>query len=239
MDIKCNDIKFGYSEQVSAIAVSQLNIKQGEKVAILGAIGSGKSTFLKILAGLYKPNEGFVYLNGIDMQFIKRDLLNETISYLPQNTKLFQGTLRDNLIFGMVGISDEVIIEACKLTGLIALINALPNALDTVVPEGGESVSGGQKQLIALTRMVIANKRIILLDEPTASMDEGTEKQIIGMLKNKLEVNQTMVVVTHKPIVLNMVDRIIILTPKGIVMDGPRDEVLQRIAASKNIATKA
>lgn len=236
VDIRCNDIKFGYSEQVSAIAVSQLNIKQGEKVAILGAIGSGKSTFLKILAGLYKPNEGFVYLNGIDMQFIKRDLLNETISYLPQNTKLFQGTLRDNLIFGMVGISDEVIIEACKLTGLIALINALPNALDTVVPEGGESVSGGQKQLIALTRMVIANKRIILLDEPTASMDEGTERQIIGMLKNKLEVNQTMIVVTHKPIVLNMVDRIIILTPKGIVMDGPRDEVLQKIAASKTVA---
>lgn len=239
VDIRCNEIKFGYSEQVSVIAVSQLSIKQGEKVAILGAIGSGKSTFLKILAGLYKPTEGFTYLNNIDMQFIKRDLLNETISYLPQNTKLFQGTLRDNLIFGMVGISDEVIIEACKLTGLLPLINALPNALDTIVPEGGESVSGGQKQLIALTRMVIANKRVILLDEPTASMDEGTEKQIIGMLKNKLEVNQTMIVVTHKPIVLNMVDRIIILTPKGIVMDGPRDEVLQRIAASKNISTKA
>jgi ATP-binding cassette subfamily C protein LapB len=136
----------------------------------------------------------------------------------------------------MVGISDEIIIEACKLTGLIALINALPNALDTVVPEGGESVSGGQKQLIALTRMVISNKRIILLDEPTASMDEGTERQIIGMLKNKLEANQTMIVVTHKPIVLNMVDRIIILTPKGIVMDGPRDEVLQKIAASKTVA---
>lgn len=238
VDIRCNDIKFGYSEQVTAISVSQLNIKQGEKVAILGAIGSGKSTFLKILAGLYKANEGYVYLNGIDMQLVKRDLLNETISYLPQNTKLFQGTLRDNLIFGMVGISDEIIIEACKLTGLIVLINALPNGLDTVVPEGGESVSGGQKQLIALTRMVIANKRILLLDEPTASMDEGTEKQIIAMLKNKLAIDQTMIVVTHKPIVLNMVDRIIILTPKGVVMDGPRDEVLQRIAAPKNTAAK-
>jgi len=239
VDIKCDEIKFGYSEQISAISLSNLNIKQGEKVAILGAIGSGKSTLLKILAGLYKPTEGFVYLNGVDLQFIKRDLLNETISYLPQNTKLFKGTLRENLIFGMVGIGDEVIIEACKLTGLINLINILPNALDTVIPEGGESVSGGQKQLIALTRMVIANKRIILLDEPTASMDEGTERQIIGMLKSKLEVNQTMIVVTHKPIVLNMVERIIILTPKGIVMDGPRDEVLQKIAASKNVAAKA
>ncbi len=87
------------------------------------------------------------------------------MSYLPQTTKLFAGTLRDNLIFGMIGISDEQIIEAAKLTGLIGLINALPNGLDTVVPEGGESVSGGQKQLIALTRMIVANKKIILLDE--------------------------------------------------------------------------
>ena len=239
VDIRCKDIKFGYSEQVTAIAVSELNIKQGEKVAILGAIGSGKSTFLKILAGLYKPSEGYVYLNGIDLQLIKRDLLNETVSYLPQNTKLFQGSLRDNLIFGMIGISDEIIIEACKLTGLILLINALPNGLDTLVPEGGDSVSGGQKQLIALTRMVIANKRVILLDEPTASMDEGTEIQIISMLKSKLEPEQTMIVVTHKPIVLNMVDRIIILTPKGVLMDGPRDEVLKRIAAPKNTEVKA
>ena len=237
-DIKCTDISFGYSENSTVLSLANLNIKQGEKVAILGAIGSGKSTLLKILSGLYKPTSGFAYLNGIDMQLIKRDFLSETISYLPQNTKLFVGTLRDNLVFGMIGISDEEIIEASKQTGLIALINALPNGLDTVVPEGGESVSGGQKQLIALTRMIIANKQIILLDEPTASMDEGTEKQIIAMLKNKLSSNQTMIVVTHKPIVLNMVDRIIVLTPKGIAMDDTKEEVLKRLSAPKNIVAK-
>jgi ATP-binding cassette subfamily C protein LapB len=235
VDIGCNNIKFGYSKEKNAINVASLNIRQGEKIAILGAIGSGKSTLLKIIAGLYKPTEGFTYLNGIDIQFIKRDLLNETINYLPQNTKLFQGTIRDNLTFGMVGISDEEIINACKLTGLIVLINDLSKALDTLIPEGGESISGGQKQLVALTRVVIANKRIILLDEPTASMDEGTERQIIGMFKNRLNNDQTMIVVTHKPIVLNMVDRIIILTPEGIVMDGPRDEVLRQISP-KNIS---
>lgn len=238
-DIKCKDISFGYSEDSSVLTLAQLDIKQGEKVAILGAIGSGKSTLLKIIAGLYKPTNGFAYLNGVDMQFIKRDFLSETISYLPQNTKLFAGTLRDNLIFGMIGIGDEEIIEASKLSGLIALINALPNGLDTVVPEGGESVSGGQKQLIALTRMIIANKKIILLDEPTASMDEGTEKQIIGMLKNRLTPDQTMIVVTHKPIVLNMVDRIIVLTPKGIAMDDKKEEVLKRLSAPRNIVEKA
>ena len=232
-NIRCQDIAFGYSENSNVISVAQLNIKQGEKVAILGAIGSGKSTFLKILAGLYKPTKGFVYLDGIDMQLIKRDFLTENISYLPQSTKLFAGTLRDNLIFGMIGIGDEQIIEAAKLTGLIGLINALPNGLDTVVPEGGESVSGGQKQLIALTRMIVANKKIILLDEPTASMDEGTERQIISMLHQKLSPDQTMVVVTHKPIVLNMVDRIIVLTPNGVAVDGTKEEVLAKLTPKK------
>ena len=232
-NIRCQDIAFGYSENSNVISVAQLNIKQGEKVAILGAIGSGKSTFLKILAGLYKPTKGFVYLDGIDMQLIKRDFLTENMSYLPQTTKLFAGTLRDNLIFGMIGISDEQIIEAAKLTGLIGLINALPNGLDTVVPEGGESVSGGQKQLIALTRMIVANKKIILLDEPTASMDEGTERQIISMLHQKLSPEQTMVVVTHKPIVLNMVDRIIVLTPNGVAVDGTKEEVLAKLTPKK------
>ncbi len=232
-NIRCKDIAFGYTENSNVISVSELNIKQGEKVAILGAIGSGKSTFLKILAGLYKPTKGFVYLDGIDMQLIKRDFLTENMSYLPQTTKLFAGTLRDNLIFGMIGISDEQIIEAAKLTGLIGLINALPNGLDTVVPEGGESVSGGQKQLIALTRMIVANKKIILLDEPTASMDEGTERQIISMLHQKLSPDQTMVVVTHKPIVLNMVDRIIVLTPNGVAVDGTKEEVLAKLTPKK------
>ncbi len=237
-DLKCTDVTFGYSENSTVLTLANLNIKQGEKVAILGAIGSGKSTLLKILSGLYKPTTGMAYLNGIDMQLIKRDFLSNTISYLPQNTKLFSGTLRDNLVFGMIGISDEEIIEASKQTGLLALINALPKGLDTEVPEGGESVSGGQKQLIALTRMLISNKQILLLDEPTASIDEGTEKQIIAMLKNKLTSDQTMVVVTHKPIVLNMVNRIIVLTPKGIVMDGTKEEVLQRLAAPRNIEGK-
>ena len=172
------------------------------------------------------------------MQLIKRDFLTENMSYLPQSTKLFAGTLRDNLIFGMIGVGDEQIIEAAKLSGLIGLINALPNGLDTVVPEGGESVSGGQKQLIALTRMIVANKKIILLDEPTASMDEGTEKQIITMLKNRMDSNQTMIVVTHKPIVLNMVDRIIVLTPNGIAIDDTKEEVLNKLSAPKNIVAK-
>lgn len=237
-DLRCSEIDFGYYENQSVVRVDKLEIKQGEKVAILGAIGSGKSTFLKMLAGLYKPKSGVVYLNDIDMQLIKRDLISETVSYLPQSTKLFEGTLRDNLVLGLVGVGDDKIIEAAKLTGLIELINVLPNGLDTAVPEGGESVSGGQKQLIALTRILIANKDICLLDEPTASLDEGTEKRIIAMLKEQFNENQTMVVVTHKPVVLNMVDRIIVLTAKGVALDGKKEEVLQKLYLPKNVVVK-
>ncbi len=229
-DIRCENIKFEYTENYPILNIPRLAIKKGEKVAVLGVIGAGKSTFLKIISGMYKANQGKVFLNGIDIHQISRNNLSETVGYLPQETKLFSGTLRDNLSLGIVGITDEKIIEAAKLTGLITLVSALPQGLDTEVPEGGESVSGGQKQLIAITRMMIANSDVLLLDEPTASMDEGTERHILNVLKNNVREEQTMVIVTHKPVLLNLVDRIIVLTPQGIAMDDKRDVVLQAIA---------
>ena len=226
----CQNIQFGYGKDAASIKVANLSIKAGEKVAILGTIGSGKSTLLKILSGLYMPQEGSVQINGVDMQHISRNRLSETIGYLPQNIKLLSGTLRDNLLLGLIGINDEKIIEAAQQTGLIHLINSLPQGIDTLVPEGGESVSGGQKQLIALTRMVLASPKAWLLDEPTASMDEGSERSILQLLRGQITSDQTLILVTHKPVLLGLVDRIILMTPQGIVMDGPRDAVLQQLA---------
>ena len=225
-DLRCEEVKFGYYENSTILNVPKLNIKSGEKVAILGVIGSGKSTLLKLLAGLYKPSEGKVFVDNLDISHISRDVLSESVGYLPQENKLFSGTLRDNLSFGIVGITDERILAVSKQTGLINLISALPEGLDTVVPEGGESVSGGQKQLIALTRMLIASNDVLLLDEPTASMDEGTEKHLLSVLKNNVQKDQTLVVVTHKPALLSLVDRIIVLTPQGIAMDDTKEKVL-------------
>lgn len=225
-DIRCEDVVFGYYENTKIVNIPRLTIKEGEKVAILGVIGSGKSTLLKLLSGLYKPTSGKVFLDNLDVSHISRDVLSDTMGYLPQENKLFSGTLRDNLSFGIVGITDERILEVSKLTGLISLISALPEGLDTEVPEGGESVSGGQKQLIALTRMLIASNDILLLDEPTASMDEGTEKHLLGVLKNNVKIEQTMIIVTHKPALLSLVDRIIVLTPQGIAMDDTKEKVL-------------
>jgi ATP-binding cassette subfamily C protein LapB len=229
--LECQNLKFAYTKDALTTNLPKLTINAGEKVAILGSIGSGKSTLLKLLSGLYMPQEGKVLLNGIDMQHISRNKINETISYLPQNIKLLSGTLRNNLLFGMVGISDETIMEKASQTGLIALINTLPQGLDTPIPEGGESVSGGQKQLIVLTRLLITQPKIWLLDEPTSSMDEGSERRIIELLKGRISPEQTLVVVTHKPSLLSLVDRIIVMTPQGIALDGPRDAVLQRLSA--------
>jgi ATP-binding cassette, subfamily C, bacterial LapB len=233
--IECRNVLFQYTPDIAAIRLPQLMIKPGERVAILGSIGSGKSTLLKLLNGLYMPQEGKILINGIDMQHISRNRLNETIGLLPQNIKLLSGTLRDNLLLGLAGISDEQIINAAQKTGLIGLINSLPQGLDTAIPEGGESVSGGQKQFIALTRMVLASPKIWLLDEPTASMDEASERHILGVLNQELSSDKTLIVVTHKPAILGLVNRVIVMTPQGIAMDGPRDAVLQQLQLKSQV----
>jgi len=229
VNIGIHGMQFNYIPEKSAINIPNLTIQEGEKIAILGTIGSGKSTLLKLLSGLYAPTQGIVYINNIDMQQISRDTLNSKIGYLPQFIKLFAGTLRDNLMMGLIGISDEKIMEVAKLTGLISVIKNLPQGLDSLIPEGGSSISGGQKQIIGITRMVLSNPKVWLLDEPTASMDDYTERIIINLLANQMNTTKTLVIVTHKPILLESVNRIIVLTPQGIAMDGPRDSVLEQL----------
>lgn len=231
----CDNVLFAYGENSPSVSIKHITIAPGEKVAIVGMVGSGKSTLLKLLSGLYKPQQGQVLINGIDMHHISRNRLNETIGYLPQNVKLISGTLRDNLLLGLVGISDEKIMGAAKKTGLIQLINNLNQGLDTPVPEGGESVSGGQKQMIAMTRILLMEPKAWLLDEPTANMDDSTERLILKAIQDQLAPQSTLIMVTHKPNLLALVDRIVVMTPKGIVMDGPKDDVLKKLNAPAKI----
>lgn len=230
------NITFEYQENTPTLSLNSLLIHAGDKVGILGVIGSGKSTLLKLLAGLYAPKEGKIFLDGLDMQHLSREWLSKTIGYLSQSTKLFSGTLRDNLTLGIVGITDEQITDACKKTGLMQLVSGLPHGLDSTVPESGESVSGGQKQLIALTRLVLSQPTVWLLDEPTASMDEGSEKRLIELLATLIHPTDTLILVTHKPALLRLVNRLIVMTPQGIAIDGPRDAVLQKLSTPQQPA---
>jgi ATP-binding cassette subfamily C protein LapB len=228
-EYQVTDLRFTYPGRPETVAIERLLIRAGEKIAILGPVGAGKSTLLKLLAGLYMPGQGRVLLDGLDMQQVSRARLSEHLGYCPQDVKLLAGTLRDNLLTGLAGIDEPTLLRACETTGLGQLIASHPKGLDLDIAEGGGGVSGGQKQLIALTRMLLAKPDVWLLDEPTAAMDEQTEQRSLLALRQAITPGQTVVLVTHKPFLIGLVDRLIILTPGGIFMDGPRDAVLEKL----------
>ena len=228
-EIRINNAEFAYAGQPQPMAVSELQISAGERVAVVGAIGAGKSTLLKLMAGLCKPQRGNVFLDGLDIYQIDPDRRAETVGYLPQRNRLFAGTLRDNLRLGLPDLSDDQILAAAEITGLADLIRSRSEGLDLPVPEGGEGLSGGQAQLVALTRMLLAEPALWLLDEPTASMDDVSELRCLQALRAATAEGKTLVVVTHKMRLLELVDRIVVLTPQGVALDGARDEVLGKL----------
>lgn len=230
-EVTVQNLEFGYRGHATVLQLENLHIKPGEKVGLLGPVGSGKSTLLKLLSGMYMPSKGRVSLDGIDLQHISRPHLSDRLGYLPQDVRLFAGTLRDNLTTGVLGKTEQHLLAACELTGLRQVIAAHPKGFDMPIAEGGTGVSGGQKQLIALTRMVLATPDVWLLDEPTASMDETLEARTIAALRASVQVDQTLILVTHKPALLQLVERLVILSPTGVVMDGPKALVLQELAA--------
>lgn len=213
-----------------ALEIEHLEIKPGERVGLLGAIGSGKSTLLKLSSGLYWPTEGKVYLGGVDLALLATAVARESIGYLPQDARLFSGTLRDNLLLGLPDPGDEVILQAAQRTGLIELIGGQPKGLALVITEGGRGVSGGQKQLIMLTRALLAEPRVWILDEPTGAMDSVTETRIVHLMREITAAGATLVAATHKTALLPLFERLIVLQGGRILLDGPRDTVLAKLS---------
>ena len=230
--LQAKSVKFGYSRDLAALTVESLTINPGERVAVLGAIGSGKSTLIKLISGLYRPTEGRIMLDEVDMTQLAPEYVREHVGYLSQDVRLFQGTLRDNLALGLPSPSDEQILSAARITGLDKLISSHPLGLGIEITEGGRGLSGGQRQLVGLTRMLIARPRIMLLDEPTASMDPQLEELVAERVFGTSPKDTTLVVVTHKPAMLKYFTRIIILDRGKIVADGPSNQILQRLRDS-------
>jgi type I secretion system ATPase len=213
-------------------AVSNLNlqIRAGEKIGILGRIGSGKSTMLKLASGLYDGSTGNVMLDNIDMRQIDPNFLRSQILLLGQSPRLFLGTLRENMDLARSDgySSDQELLEALQRFGLDKIIRGHPKGLDMPLGEDGLGLSGGQKQIIALARMTLRNPRIVLLDEPTTGLDQATERMSLQAISQWAQ-DKTLLVVTHRPQVLQIVNRIIVMDEGKVVMDGPRDLVLQRL----------
>jgi ATP-binding cassette subfamily C protein LapB len=213
-----------------ALAVPALVIRPGEKIGVLGPIGAGKTTLLRLLSGMYKPQEGRILLDDVDIAHLSKPLLAEHMGYVQQDGRLFAGTLRDNLILGQLDPGDDAIMQAARDTGLLqTVITNHPKGLQQEIFEGGTGLSGGQRQLVNLTRAFLRQPRIWLLDEPTASMDRGLEQQVAQALKAAIGPADTLVLVTHKAEMFDLVDRLIVVANQQVVMDGPKAQVLQKL----------
>ena len=212
-----------------------LRFEPGQRVAILGRIGSGKSTVLRLLAGLYQPTAGRVEVDGIDLRQIDPTDFRAGVGFVNQEPRLFNGTLRDNVLLGRASAEPGRLAEVATLTGLARVVAGHPLGWDLPVGEAGSLLSGGQRQLVALSRCLITQPRILLMDEPTSSMDAQSEVAFLRQLK-EAALGCTLVVVTHRPAVLELVERIVVVDGGRIVMDGPKAAVLAVLSGAKPAA---
>lgn len=228
-EIRMNKLSFSYTKDLPGLEIAALQVMPGDRIAILGSVGSGKTTLVKLMSGLFKPTTGHVYLDQVDMVHLAPEFVREHVGYLPQYVRLFNGTLRHNMTLGLPMPGDSQILKAAALTGLDQVIQNHPLGLELMIAEGGRGLSGGQRQLVGLTRMLLACPKVLLLDEPTASMDAKLENRVMHHLFEQMPQDSAIVVVTHKPSVLSYVSRILVVDKGRVVLDGPRDEVLNRL----------
>ena len=225
------EVVYGYGP-LAALKVAKLNISSGEKIGILGPIGAGKTTLLRLLSGMYKPQLGEITLDGVDLAYIAKPLLAEQLGYLQQEGRLFAGTLRDNLLVGMTDPGDEILKGVALQTGLHhAVLANHPLGFDLPIQEGGQGLSGGQRQLVNLTRVFLRRPRIWLMDEPTAAMDRQLADHVTHAFKQALRPQDTLVLVTHKPEMLTLVDRLVVIAKHEVLLDGPKEQVLRQLHA--------
>lgn len=234
-DLALEHASFRYpDEQRDALRDVSLSIKAGEKVAILGRVGCGKTTLHKLLLGLYEPTAGGVRLDGVDIRQFEPAQLRRHFGYVPQDVMLFEGTLRDNVIAGAGNdrIDDQSLLRAIRLSGLSPLVDSHPSGLDLQVGERGRRLSGGQRQQVAIARALIHDPPIFLFDEPSSAMDHSAEETLKGHLTEAI-VGKTMIIITHKTSLMPLVDRVVVLDGGKAVADGPRDEVLKALRTGK------
>ncbi|MEG3639148.1 type I secretion system permease/ATPase [Magnetococcus sp. PR-3] len=227
------DVTFSYPKQ-SAKALDGVSFKvaAGEKIAILGKNGSGKTSILRLLMDYYAVDEGSLRLDGVNVRQLDVADLRNNISYLPQNPSLFLGSLRDNIKLANPLICDETFVSLLHDSGLEELVQGQDQGLDLQVGELGSQLSGGQRQMVALAAALANEGNLVLMDEPTAALDKAMEIQFIARMQRRLA-DKTLILCTHQPDLLSLVERILILDQGRIVMDGPRDKVLQQLAENQ------
>jgi len=224
--IKFENVTFGYSPDKPIIKNVSFEVKPGEKVAIVGPTGSGKSTLIKLIPRFYDPTSGRILIDGVDIRNIKVKSLRRHIGIVHQDIILFSGTIKDNIAYGKPDASMREVIEAAKAAGIHDFIISLPKKYETNVAERGVTLSGGQRQRIAIARTLILNPKILILDDPTSNLDAETESLVVNALRRLIE-GRTVIIVTQRLSLLKMADRIIVLEDGKIVEEGTHEELIK------------
>lgn len=228
--IEFRDVSFEYVPGWPVLSGINLDIAPGEKIAIVGGTGAGKSTLVSLVLRFYDPTQGAVYIDSQNIRNYKLLSLREQISLVLQDSLLFNGTVRENITFGCPGASDEAIAAAARIANADEFIQRLPNGYDTVVAERATTLSGGQKQRIAIARAVLRDAPIVILDEPTTGLDAASERLVLDALERAVE-GRTAIVIAHRLATVRLVDRIIVLDRGRIIEQGTHAELLLRNGA--------
>ena len=227
--IEFKDTMYRYPEaDIDTLRNINLSVSEGEKVAILGRNGSGKSTLMKLASGLFKASDGLVMYDGTDIRQLHTDDLSRSIGIVLQDVQLFSGSIRENITMGRHNINQDDLINAGKLSGLDDFVSKIPGGYDLQLSDGGKGLSGGQRQSIALARAIVHKPSHFVLDEPTSAMDMNAENIFISQMGSIMQ-NSTMLIVTHRMPLLNLVDRIIVMNEGQIVEDGPKEEIINKL----------
>ncbi len=227
--IEFRKVDFSYpNQQQAALRGINMVVRPGEKIGIIGRSGSGKSSLAKLIVGLYQPESGSLLVDGIDSRQLDVSDLRHNIGYVPQDIQLFAGTLRDNLVSGARYVEDDLVLQAAELAGVHEFARLHPEGYEMQVGERGQNLSGGQRQNVALARALLLDPPILLLDEPTSSMDNTGEERLKQRLQSLLA-NKTLLLVTHRASMLSLVDRLVIIDRGQIIADGPKEAVMDAL----------
>jgi len=227
--LELREVSFRYPDkEIDTLDKINLNIEEGEKVAILGRNGSGKTTLIKLATGLFSATDGLVLYDGVDAKQIHNEDLSRSIGIVLQDVQLFSGSIIENITMGRGDISKDEIVEASKISGLDDFLGKMPGGYELILQDKGNGLSGGQKQAIAITRAIVHKPSHFIFDEPTSAMDMNSEQLFIENFKSVAS-NATVLLVSHRMPLLNLVDRVIVMNEGRIVEDGPKDDVLKKL----------
>jgi ATP-binding cassette subfamily C protein LapB len=229
--LEFRDVVFRYPNQKTpALQNVSLSVKPGEHVGVIGAVGSGKTTLERLILNLYQPEAGSVQIDGVDVRQIDPADLRRNIGVVQQTPYLFFGTVRENITLGHESVPDSAVLRAAEMAGVMNFLRDSEAGLDTQIGERGDNLSGGQRQAIAIARALLYDPPILLLDEPTASIDPGSERRLYGHLKEIIK-GKTILLITHKSAVLGLIDKLVLMDRGRVIATGPRDEVIQKLQA--------